>query len=55
LLLGLGVRRLSVDARYIPRIQQTIQALDLKEAEATARLVLQQSRLSEIEKIIPAK
>jgi phosphotransferase system enzyme I (PtsP) len=39
-LLGLGVRKFSLDARYLPRIQQTIGATDLGEArELTARLL----------------
>jgi phosphotransferase system, enzyme I, PtsP len=39
-LLGIGVRKFSLDARYLPRIQQTIAATDLGEArELTARLL----------------
>jgi phosphotransferase system enzyme I (PtsP) len=39
-LLGLGVRKFSLDARYLPRIQETILATDLGEArELTARLL----------------
>ncbi len=39
-LLGIGVRKFSLDARYLPRIQQTIAQTDLGEAQdLTARLL----------------
>jgi phosphotransferase system, enzyme I, PtsP len=39
-LLGIGVRKFSLDARYLPRIQETIAATDLGQArDLTARLL----------------
>jgi phosphotransferase system enzyme I (PtsP) len=39
-LLGIGVRKFSLDARYLPRIQESIAATDLGEArDLTARLL----------------
>ncbi len=50
--LGIGVRKLSLDPHYIPKIQRTIQNINLKEAEKMARHALNQTRISSIEKII---
>jgi phosphotransferase system enzyme I (PtsP) len=47
-LLGIGVRILSIDPRYLHRIQQTISEIDLPEARAFADNVLAQPRISDI-------
>ena len=47
-LAGVGIRTFSLDARYIPRIQQRIDTLRIADAEAHARSLLGMSRLHEI-------
>lgn len=47
-LLGIGVRSLSVDPIYLLRIQQTIAAVTIPEAEAMAQSLLAQSRIRDI-------
>ena len=42
-LLGIGVRRLSLAARYLPRIQECIARIDITEAEALAERLLGES------------
>ena len=51
-LLGIGVRKLSLDPHYIPKIQRAIQGIDLREAEKMTRYALTQTRISSIEMII---
>ena len=50
--LGIGIKKFSLDARYIPRIQTCIADTDLKEAQSEAATLLSKNRLSEIEKIV---
>jgi phosphotransferase system enzyme I (PtsP) len=47
-LLGIGVRCLSMDPRYLPRVQQAISEIDLQEAQATAEQMLAQTKISEL-------
>lgn len=47
--LGIGVRALSVDPRYLPAIQAAIERIDLKEAESLAAEVLCASTLEEVQ------
>jgi len=54
-LLGIGVRAFSVDPIYLLRTQQAIMATSLKDAEALARSMLAQSRISDIEALLPAQ
>jgi phosphotransferase system enzyme I (PtsP) len=47
-LLGIGVRVLSMDPRYLPRVQQAIAEIDLQEAQATAEQMLAQTKISKL-------
>ena len=47
-LLGIGVRILSMDPRYLPRVQKAISGIDLEEAEATAENMLAQTKISDL-------
>jgi phosphotransferase system enzyme I (PtsP) len=49
-LLGIGIQVFSLDARYIPRIQERIMATDLPSARALAARILRMDRLSSVEK-----
>lgn len=49
-LLGIGVRRLSLDTRYIPRIQAAVEKTDCGRARHLTERLLKASRISEIEK-----
>jgi len=47
-LVGIGIRRFSLEAKEIPRVQQAIQAIDVNEAEAHAAEMLRLGRVSEV-------
>jgi phosphotransferase system enzyme I (PtsP) len=47
-LLGIGVRILSMDPSYLPRVQKAISGVDLEEAEATAENMLAQTKISDL-------
>ena len=47
-LLGIGVRNLSMDPHYLPRIQQTIANIDITEAQAFAKELLKKSKITEL-------
>ena len=49
-LLGIGVRNLSMDPRFLPRIQQAISNIDIAEAESIAENMLKISSISELTK-----
>jgi phosphotransferase system enzyme I (PtsP) len=51
-LLGIGVRRLSLAARYLPRIQEFVAGLDLGEARAFAERLLRESTVAGTARII---
>jgi phosphotransferase system enzyme I (PtsP) len=48
-LLGIGIRHLSVDAMYIPRVKRTIRATNSKDAAKLADRLLSLKRIPEIE------
>jgi phosphotransferase system enzyme I (PtsP) len=48
-LLGIGVRNLSMDPRYLPRIQQAILNIDITEAQKTAEKMLSKPRISDLD------
>jgi phosphotransferase system enzyme I (PtsP) len=50
--LGIGIRRISVEPTYLPKIQKAIGRIDLKEAQATTVMILAKSRVSETAKIV---
>jgi phosphotransferase system enzyme I (PtsP) len=52
LLLGLGVRCFSMDARYLPRMHERLRQLSIQECEKLAREVLAQSQISRITQIL---
>lgn len=54
-LLGLGIKRFSVDARYLPRIQKVIEATDLRRAEKKVEQLLKEASVSGIDKAMGAK
>jgi phosphotransferase system enzyme I (PtsP) len=45
-LLGIGVRKLSMSARYLPRVQEAIAAMRLDEAQAFAQRLLAESTIA---------
>jgi phosphotransferase system enzyme I (PtsP) len=45
-LLGIGVRKFSMSARYLPRVQEAIFATRLDEAQAFAKRLLVESTVS---------
>jgi phosphotransferase system enzyme I (PtsP) len=53
-LAGVGIRTFSLDARYIPRIQQRLNTLRIADAEAHARDVLGMSRVGDIRAALAA-
>lgn len=53
-LVGIGIRKLSIDARYLPRVQATVMALDAKEAVLHAKELLSLSRLKDTARVISA-
>ncbi len=48
-LLGIGVRNLSMDPRYLPRIQQAISNIDITEAQTIAEKMLSISRINDLD------
>lgn len=54
-LLGIGVRTLSVDPIYLLRIQQTVMATSIPEAEAGAKTMLAQSHTDQITALLKAQ
>ena len=52
LLLGLGLRSFSMDARYLPRMHECLKQLSIKECEVLAQEVLAQSQASRITQIL---
>lgn len=51
-LLGIGLRRFSVESRTIPRIRETLARLDTGETAALAERVLRLGRISEVEEAL---
>jgi len=47
-LLGIGVRNLSMDPRYLPRIQNAISGISLAQAQNVAENMLAQARISDL-------
>jgi phosphotransferase system enzyme I (PtsP) len=52
-LLGIGVRRLSVDPQFLPAVQKVIGGITIGKAEAYAQRMLETATLSEMEEIPP--
>ena len=48
-LLGIGVRNLSMDPRFLPRIQQAISNIDITEAQMIAEKMLSKPRISDLD------
>jgi phosphotransferase system enzyme I (PtsP) len=53
-LVGIGIRKLSLDARYIPKIQARLAALDVAQAVKHAREILKMTRVDDIERVLKA-
>lgn len=51
-LIGIGIRTLSVDSMYIPKVKKTISETSYSESEKTADEMLSKSRMEDIEKIL---
>ena len=51
-LLGIGIRKLSLDCRYIPKIQKVIENIEINEARSRTAQLLVQTRIRDIDKII---
>ncbi|MBW8016460.1 MAG: phosphoenolpyruvate--protein phosphotransferase [Planctomycetes bacterium] len=54
-LLGIGMKTFSVDASFAPKIQKTINAIDMSEANQLAEEILSKSRISEVAEILKIK
>jgi phosphotransferase system enzyme I (PtsP) len=52
LLLGLGIRCISMDARYLPRMHERLRQLSIPECEKLTQEVLSQSQISSITQIL---
>ncbi|MDE2008728.1 MAG: phosphoenolpyruvate--protein phosphotransferase [Candidatus Omnitrophica bacterium] len=52
LLLGLGIRCFSMDARYLPRMHERLRQLSVSECEKLAQEILAQSQISRIAQIL---
>ena len=52
LLLGLGIRCFSMDARYLPRMHERLRQLSIQECEKLTQEVLTQSQISRITQIL---
>ena len=52
LLLGLGIRCFSMDARYLPRMHERLRQMSIKECEKLTKEVLAQSQISRIAQIL---
>jgi phosphotransferase system enzyme I (PtsP) len=50
-LLGMGVRKISVDANYIPQIQNAVGKIQIKDAQKHTKLILSKSRLSDVSRL----
>ncbi len=53
--LGIGIRKISLEARYIPKIQKVIFSIDLKATEKEVQGVLAKSKITEIAQIVDRK
>ncbi|MEI8011640.1 MAG: phosphoenolpyruvate--protein phosphotransferase [Candidatus Omnitrophota bacterium] len=53
-LAGIGVRKLSIDARYIPKVQARLLALDIGKARAHAQEILSMTSIRHIEQALRA-
>lgn len=53
--LGIGVTRISLDARYIPDIQKDISAISLKEAQEMVAVLLSKTRIHEVSGLLPSR
>ncbi|MFC1808575.1 phosphoenolpyruvate--protein phosphotransferase [Candidatus Omnitrophota bacterium] len=51
-LLGIGLRSLSINPIYIPKIKKMILGLDLRQAENLAKRLLQQTKITEINALL---
>jgi len=52
LLLGLGIRSLSMNASAIPRVKQAVRALDIADCARFARRVMEQSDPARIHELV---
>lgn len=50
--LGIGIRKFSLNPIFLPRIQNAIKKIDLKEAQKVTRELLEKSRIDEINRVI---
>jgi phosphotransferase system enzyme I (PtsP) len=51
-LLGIGLRKLSLNPPHVPKIQKAIQAINLQEAQKLSELVLSKARVSDIKQLL---
>ncbi|MCC6758210.1 MAG: phosphoenolpyruvate--protein phosphotransferase [Candidatus Omnitrophica bacterium] len=51
-LLGIGIRKLSVDSRYLYKIQRAVECVSLKEAEAETKKILSTKLVRDIERLL---
>lgn len=50
--LGIGIRKISLDCRYLPKIRDTIAGVDLNKAKKHAEMILSKNRLNDIAKLL---
>jgi phosphotransferase system enzyme I (PtsP) len=51
-LIGIGIRKISLDPQYMPTVQQFISTITIEEAEEKALKLLSKDRISEISKLL---
>ncbi len=51
-LAGIGIRKFSIDARYIPKVQERLRTLDIHKAQAHARALLGMTSVRDIEQAL---
>lgn len=51
-LIGLGLRKFSMDARYLPKIHQMLKSIELPKAQELASMILKESKISKTEQML---
>ncbi|MCG8686142.1 MAG: phosphoenolpyruvate--protein phosphotransferase, partial [Desulfobacterales bacterium] len=54
-LIGAGITTLSVDPKFLPKVQKTIMGLELSDAKKYAHTLLSQTRVKDAEKVIKTR
>ncbi len=54
-LLGIGIRKFSLDTYYLPKIQRTIESIKLKQIKDETKLILLKNKIRDIDQILEKK